>query len=161
MDWKNQFAEVPDTELLRTTVEIPYTINAKIKSFEPKTGVLQNTISILIAKLNNELEQSTLAISDRYGYQAALSGAVLILGRTKPSTITLADGTEYIQRSTVELPSNGLQHLNTGEAIGGNVNGRTKPVARTPKRTSKSSGVAKPRRSNGAGGDEENQQTQS
>lgn len=155
MDWKNQFYDVPDSEILRTTVDIPHTINSQIKSYEPKTGVLQNTISILVTKLSNELKQSKLLVSDRYGYQVGLTGAVLILGNTKPDSITLADGTVYVQRSSVGLPPDGLQHTNASQTVGGNDNGRAVAMARKAKRASKLSSVTKPRRSDGAGSNSE------
>lgn len=79
MDWSNQFKDVADTELLRTTVEIPHKINAQIKNYEPKTGVLQNTISILLTKLSYELRDSNLEPGDRYAYQRAIANCTIQL----------------------------------------------------------------------------------
>ena len=80
MKWENQFHAVEQTELLRTTIEIPHSLNALIKSYEPKTGVLQNTISILLTKLSDELRKSNILTADRYAYQRAITECRLELG---------------------------------------------------------------------------------
>lgn len=128
MKWENQFASVVKTELLRTTVDIPHAINSQIKSYEPKTGVLQNTISILLQKLSDELKRSNLTVADRYAYQRAISECSLVLG-----------GNSYPeQRSTAPEPSTGGVDLVAGQSLGRNDHGGTTKVARKAKRAPKS-----------------------
>jgi NH3-dependent NAD+ synthetase len=117
MKFENQFALVPPADRLRTTVEIPLRVDARIKAIEPKTGVLQTTISILVTKLIDELNKSNIQPGERYDYQYALAECRLVLPDKYYS-----DAKSHIeQRSSVVKPATGTKRDRTLKTVSGNV----------------------------------------
>lgn len=87
--FKNPYLNLPRDEISRTTIEIPKKRVALLRSFQPYSGVLQTTLSILLEKLCHELEQSNLQLGESSEYEHAISECrVIIGGRTpkQPST---------------------------------------------------------------------------
>jgi hypothetical protein len=115
MKFENQFIAVPAADRLRTTVEMPFAIDAKIKALEPKTGVLQTTISILVTKLINELAASTIKPGERYEYQDAIANLTLRLPeRYYPVAVSSPE------RVTAAKPATGKKRNRTAKAASGN-----------------------------------------
>jgi len=79
MEFKNPYLDLPSEQIQRTTLEIPFTEVSKLKAYEPRTGVLQTTLSIILKKVINELERAKLEPGDRYGYHAAITNARIVL----------------------------------------------------------------------------------
>jgi hypothetical protein len=128
MKFENQYADVPKDQILRTTVEIPLTVTAQIKAIEPKTGVLQTTISILLTKLTDELTRIKLQPGDRQAYQHALANCTLCLDGGSGSTAAVAPA--------------GKKSARPGKTPSGNDRRGAVSVARTPARAQESHDVA-------------------
>ena len=117
MQYKNQFADVSASDRARTTIELPRKLEAQLKNLEPKTGVIQCTISTLLAKLSDELTKSNLTAGDRFGYQDAVAGCHLIFDAKYYNAESVPDG---IQRSTATQPPTRKKRNRTGKAVSGN-----------------------------------------
>ena len=116
MTFTNPYLSVPDTDCTRTTILIPFAVSARMKRYEPKTGVRQTTISILLEKLLHELESnSNIQPGDRYGYQAAVADCSIVLNSGK--------------RSPAPVASNGDKPVKPAKTPRGNDGRRTKPLA--------------------------------
>jgi hypothetical protein len=109
--WENPFLTVEPR--YRTTIELPEKVSGRIKGIDPKEGVIQITVSILIAKLINELDRLKLTSYSPDEYRYAVANA----------SLTLADG---VQRSAVAVTPPGLQHSCSTEAANRDV-GRGMP----------------------------------
>lgn len=123
MIWQNQFASVPQDQRARTTIEMPRKTEAQLKQYEPKTGVLQTTISILIQKLSDELTKSNLTAGDRAAFQHAVANA----------TFRLPDNCYPAERSAVVKPTTRPKRNRAAQAVGGDDGlGATTMAQQTP-----------------------------
>ena len=89
MDFKNPYAVIePPEDKLRTTFVCTWSDKQKLLKYEPKDGVVQITLAILLKKLINELEQHVQP-GDIFAYHAAVCGATISLGGVgQRSTVT-------------------------------------------------------------------------
>ena len=102
MKWENQFLQVPDQHRLRTTIDLPNALSARLKSIDPKEGVIQITVSLLLTKLIHELDRLKLHGYAADEYRFAVANAQL----------TLAE-----PGRAVEEPSTGPVNTSAGEAV--------------------------------------------
>lgn len=79
MEYKNHFANLPDADRVRTTVELPTTIKSVINKYDSRQGVLQIAFSVLFTKLTNELAKSNLTAGDYDKYRHAVANCVITL----------------------------------------------------------------------------------
>lgn len=80
MQFTNQYLNLEKHEISRTTIEIDKKRVALLRGFQPRSGVLQTTLSILLEKLCHELEQSKLTTGDWSEYESAIANATITLG---------------------------------------------------------------------------------
>ena len=92
MSFTNQYLGLTKEQKLRTTFEIGLTDVARLRSFDPKEGNLQTTLSILVKKLLHELNASTIQPGDFSTYQHAVDTCRIILGDV-PETFTIGQHT--------------------------------------------------------------------
>ena len=112
MLYQNQYAALDAKQRTRTTFEPSLTDYACIRGFDPKTGVLQTTLSILLTKLCNELRKSSLQPGDWAEYQLAVADCNIVLGGQR---ITPSDS------PTREKPTRPIKtpHRNVGRRVKG------------------------------------------
>ena len=103
MDYKNPYLGLPKDAKLRTTFECSWEDVQILRSYEPKEGVIQTTLSILLKTLINELKRN-LEPGDRYAYQYAVANATINLGK----------------RVAAPEPAARKKPTRTGKAVGGN-----------------------------------------
>ncbi|MDE2097268.1 MAG: hypothetical protein KGL39_08505 [Patescibacteria group bacterium] len=135
MEFKNVYLGIPRDETIRTTFFASKRDIALLRSFDPKEGVFQTTLSILLTKLCNELRlQQRIEQGDYSGFHRAVCDAVIHLG-----------GSPLIGTST------GTLNPGSGQTTVPNVRRRAKRVAREAKGPSESNDVQGA--SQGGGGD--------
>lgn len=120
------FLDVPRRNKTRTTIMVPNTIISRIKRVDPKTGVLQSTINVLLDKLANELDRNRLNEYDRESYAFGLVHSSLTLARRSPA---------------INSPSGSVTSL-TVQASSGDDGRRTSSVAPEAERPSQSPNLA-------------------
>ena len=74
------FQNLTKDQFTRTTVNIPNHIICEIKRLESKTGVIQNTVDVLLNKFYEQLTNAKLDTSDRQSYHLAINGCSVVLG---------------------------------------------------------------------------------
>lgn len=89
MTYENQYASLDPSARIRTTFEPSKVDYACIRSYDPKVGILQTTLSILLTKLCNELRQSNIDPGDWSAYQHAITECHINLGG-QPERSTVA-----------------------------------------------------------------------
>jgi hypothetical protein len=123
--WQNPFLTVEPR--YRTTFELPEVVNSRLKGIDPKEGVVQITVSLLIQKLINELDRIKLTGYSPDEYHFAVANA----------TLTLAE-----PGGTAEKPTAGLQHPIAVQATERNDGRGVSSVAPETERPSKLSNAA-------------------
>lgn len=97
------FQHYTKDQLLRTSVNIPLPVINEIKRLEGKTGVIQNTVDVLLSKFYEQLKSANFLTSDRQSYHRAVNECgVIIGGQPKP-----ADKTNNRKRSPAAKPATG------------------------------------------------------
>ncbi len=92
MKYENQYYPLSTEQRIRTTFEPSLADYACLRSFDPKTGVLQTTLSILLTKLCHELRNSKIEPGDWAAYQHALCECRIVLP-------------DNVQRSSAPVPT--------------------------------------------------------
>lgn len=129
MKYENQFADVPSTDRARTTIEMPRKLEAQIKQYEPKTGVLQTTVSLLLTKLSHELTKSNIEPGDRAAYQHALASCILVLPSNYYPAI-VGDPSADGERVAITITPTRPKRNRTRKAASGDDGQRASSVAR-------------------------------
>ena len=125
------------SQKLRTTIEIDLKDIAVLRSFDPKSGTLQTTASILFKKLINELKQSSITPGDFSNYQHAIAGCHIVLAYGASEYVSIGgvkffrDG--YVERSTSAVAATGSVDSVAGETPNRDVTRGVKKLARKVK----------------------------
>jgi hypothetical protein len=96
MEFKNVYLGLPKEHKLRTTFEAALTDVAFLRSFDPKEGNLQTTLSLLLTKLKHELAKSNIQPGDFSTYQHAVANCSLVLGHVQDGTLVI-NGVSYVR----------------------------------------------------------------
>jgi hypothetical protein len=101
------FQHLTKDQFTRTTVNIPNHIICEIKRLESKTGVIQNTVDVLLNKFYEQLTNTKLETSDRQSYHLAINGCSVVLGggdNNKKRGSVAKSKTRRVAAITLETP---------------------------------------------------------
>lgn len=107
MEYKNLFSNLPDSDRVRTTVELPTKIKSAINAYDSKPGVLQTTFSLLFTKLTDELAKSNIPAGEHDKFRHAVASCTISLPAEYNPTATKPSTANRAKRSTAGKSATG------------------------------------------------------
>ena len=147
MKFTNPYVTLPRDEVIRTTIVASINDIKLLRGLDPKEGVFQTTLSILLTKLCHELRTAitnkSLDTEDYTAFHNAICDSIITLGGKHPAHVVIPGGPVFVRvpddvlRGPATLPPAGEVNPSPVQAISGDVRRGAIRVARKSKKSPK------------------------